>query len=84
MVNGVKVTLDISINHPPSSYERLFDHFHCLLCAAFGTKSIRVIAKVSFKDWFNHQLACLLNHPVAYRWYSQWPLSAIRFWDVDA
>jgi hypothetical protein len=46
-------------------------------------KPIRVITEVGFKDGFNHQLTSLLHHLVTNRRYSQRPLSAIRFRDVD-
>jgi hypothetical protein len=84
VVNGVKVTLNIDINHPPACYQSLLDLGHCLLCAALWTKPIRVITEVGFKDRLNHHLASLLYHPVAHRWDTQWPLSAIRFRDVDS
>ncbi len=50
MVNRVKITLNIGVNYPPTSYQTLFDLIYCLLCAAFGAKAIRVITKVGFKE----------------------------------
>jgi hypothetical protein len=84
LVDGVEVTLNIGVYHPPAGYQSLLDLGHSLLCAAFRAKAIRVVAEVGFKDRFDHQLASLLHHPVAHRWDTQWSLPTIRFRDVDS
>src|SRR5450759_360733 len=84
VVYGVKVTLNVSVYHPPTSYQSLLDHRYRLLCAPLRAKAVGVILKVGFKDRFNHHLTCLLYHAVAHRRYSQRSLSAICFRYVDA
>jgi hypothetical protein len=40
MVNIFEVTLNVSVNHPPTGYQRFLHHRHCLLRTPLRAKAV--------------------------------------------
>src|SRR5262245_9131498 len=85
MGNRIKVALKIRVVHRliPSLQVAAY-LFKRLVRISVGAKPIGTVLKVRLKDRLQDQQTRRLHYPVGYRRDSQWPLSPVRFINVDA